>query len=229
MNENQSGAGHCTGHRIETRSIWRPPVAGCNVQRKRAMTAVTCVTDCRVIAQGLVRVRGAKRRIDLLLRIDPPVPEPVGMRGIVRRSLMPNPTSRVVPSGLRKLGWAKSSPKSRAATMQPRFVKGSYGMANASASLGRTESARSSLSWIPNRRAALRLTTLGSRRIVQASEAANRPVQIRWKSGNNSETRRDLIGILQANNSFNDFLFRRRFNLLGERGIHVEFFKPRDG
>src|SRR5438552_7745051 len=104
MNENQSGAGHCTGHRIETRSIWRPPVAGCNVQRKRAMTAVTCVTDCRVKAQGLVRVRGAKRRIDLLLRIDPPVPEPVGMRGIVRRSLMPESHESRRAVGIEKAG-----------------------------------------------------------------------------------------------------------------------------
>jgi hypothetical protein len=134
MNENQSGAGRCTRPQIEmirehdalgrlivrysplltlsdTSPIWRPPVAGGDVEGKGTVAAAACVTDRGVIAQCLIWIGNEQSGIDFFLRVDPPVAEPVGMRQIVWRSLIPETHEPRRAVGIEKTGVGKVQTK----------------------------------------------------------------------------------------------------------------------
>ena len=63
--------------------------AGCDVQGVGAVAAVAGVADGGMVAQRLVGIGGAQRRVDLLAGIFAAIAEAVGMRGIVDGALVP--------------------------------------------------------------------------------------------------------------------------------------------
>ena len=66
-----------------------PPVAGGDVHRMSTVGALAGVARLRAVAQRLIRIGGAQGGVDLRRRELASVAEPVGMRRIVRRTLVP--------------------------------------------------------------------------------------------------------------------------------------------
>src|SRR5437773_714369 len=107
MNKNQV----CVGSRSRLCPM-RPSVAGGDVHRVRTMAAIAaCVTDRRMIAQGLIWVRVAQGCIDLLLRENSSVPKTVGTRRIVWRSLMPETHESRGAVGIEKIRVGEVQPE----------------------------------------------------------------------------------------------------------------------
>ena len=84
MNKQEVGIG-----RHSRSGATRPSVSSCDVERVRAMAAMTRIADCRMIAKGLIGVRGTQCTVDLIPREDPTVSVAIGVRRIVPGYLIP--------------------------------------------------------------------------------------------------------------------------------------------